>query len=222
MADNEMNRAAEQMSGAIRESYRALVSGAVSAQDRNARFFVGLFKNGSDLLREQAENNRAVGRTLLEQSQRQQDAFRMLSKGWFDAYANLLNAPASAYQRGVEAAGQVAEAGTRAVEQGAQQAQRGIEAAQEAAENAGQATQEAAESAVQDGQQSAREAAMPPEQVAAEQAVGEDDVVDATEAAAQKAKELGVDLSTIEGTGSGGRIVIGDVVVAAQGSRNGE
>ena len=40
---------------------------------------------------------------------------------------------------------------------------------------------------------------------------------DATEAARKKASELGVDLSNIEGSGSGGRIVVRDVTRAAQG-----
>jgi pyruvate/2-oxoglutarate dehydrogenase complex dihydrolipoamide acyltransferase (E2) component len=35
------------------------------------------------------------------------------------------------------------------------------------------------------------------------------------EAAQQKAQELGVDLSQVEGTGSGGRITVKDVTVAA-------
>ena len=39
---------------------------------------------------------------------------------------------------------------------------------------------------------------------------------DATEAARNKARELGVDLSDLEGTGSGGRILVRDVVKAAR------
>jgi hypothetical protein len=39
---------------------------------------------------------------------------------------------------------------------------------------------------------------------------------DATEAARNKARELGVDLSGLEGTGSGGRILVRDVVKAAR------
>src|SRR5215216_6667041 len=38
-----------------------------------------------------------------------------------------------------------------------------------------------------------------------------------TEAAKNKARELGVDLSGLEGTGSGGRIIVRDVVKAARG-----
>lgn len=40
---------------------------------------------------------------------------------------------------------------------------------------------------------------------------------EATEAARNKARELGVDLSGLEGTGSGGRIIVRDVAQAARG-----
>jgi pyruvate/2-oxoglutarate dehydrogenase complex dihydrolipoamide acyltransferase (E2) component len=40
---------------------------------------------------------------------------------------------------------------------------------------------------------------------------------EATEAARNKARELGVDLSVLEGTGSGGRIIVRDVARAARG-----
>jgi pyruvate/2-oxoglutarate dehydrogenase complex dihydrolipoamide acyltransferase (E2) component len=39
----------------------------------------------------------------------------------------------------------------------------------------------------------------------------------ATEAAARRARELGVDLSSLQGTGAGGRIVVRDVTRAAEG-----
>ncbi len=42
-----------------------------------------------------------------------------------------------------------------------------------------------------------------------------EDEVNATDAAARKAEEIEVDLSTVEGTGQGGRITVGDVEKAA-------
>jgi pyruvate/2-oxoglutarate dehydrogenase complex dihydrolipoamide acyltransferase (E2) component len=45
---------------------------------------------------------------------------------------------------------------------------------------------------------------------------------EATEAARNKARDLGVDLSTLEGTGSGGRIIVRDVTQAARGYNQGE
>ena len=43
--------------------------------------------------------------------------------------------------------------------------------------------------------------------------------VDATEAAERKAEELGVDISTVEGSGQGGRVIVGDVDDAAEGDK---
>jgi large subunit ribosomal protein L20 len=43
--------------------------------------------------------------------------------------------------------------------------------------------------------------------------------VNATEAAERKAEELGVDITTVEGTGQGGRVVVGDVDDAAEGDK---
>ena len=51
----------------------------------------------------------------------------------------------------------------------------------------------------------------------AEEAESSDGEVNATDAAARKAQELDVDLSSVEGTGQGGRITVGDVDKAARG-----
>ena len=54
----------------------------------------------------------------------------------------------------------------------------------------------------------------------AETAESEPEVeVNATEAAERKAEELGVDISSVEGTGQGGRVVVGDVDDAAEGDK---
>ncbi|HZF58402.1 MAG TPA: E3 binding domain-containing protein, partial [Rubrobacter sp.] len=50
------------------------------------------------------------------------------------------------------------------------------------------------------------------------EATDEEGKVHATDAAERKAGELGVDLSTVEGTGQGGRITVGDVEKAAKGN----
>jgi pyruvate/2-oxoglutarate dehydrogenase complex dihydrolipoamide acyltransferase (E2) component len=50
-----------------------------------------------------------------------------------------------------------------------------------------------------------------------DESAGERGEPEATEAARNKARELGVDLSSIEGTGSGGRIIVRDVAKAARG-----
>jgi large subunit ribosomal protein L20 len=52
------------------------------------------------------------------------------------------------------------------------------------------------------------------------EATKEEGKVHATEAAERTARELGVDLSTVEGTGQGGRITVGDVQEAAKAKAN--
>lgn len=49
-----------------------------------------------------------------------------------------------------------------------------------------------------------------------EEVAEEEGKIHATEAAERKAKELGVDLATVEGTGQNGRITVGDVQKAAR------
>jgi hypothetical protein len=83
-------------------------------------------------------------------------------------------------------------------------------------------------STLQHSPQFFRQALGPPDQPAgtSEDAMWNTDIADesdgteepeATEAARKKARELGVDLSGLDGTGSGGRIVVRDVTKAAKG-----
>ena len=62
-----------------------------------------------------------------------------------------------------------------------------------------------------------RTPAAPAEQVEeAEEVETSEDDIEATEAAGRKAEELNVDLSSVEGTGQGGRITVSDVEKAAR------
>lgn len=97
---------------------------------------------------------------------------------------------------------------TETVDQALQQAQ---QAAGQVTEQAGQAAQ-GAQDTVGGVAKQAQQAAGGQQEEAQEQ---ESDV---TEAAKQKAEELGVDVSQVEGTGSEGRITVKDVTGAANQS----
>ena len=103
-----------------------------------------------------------------------------------------------------DAAGQAAGQAQETVGGAAQQAQGAM--GQEAG-RAGQAAQDTAGQAVQQVQNTTGQAVDQ-----AQQAAGGAEEPMATNAAKRKAKELGVDLSKVEGTGSGGLITIKDVV----------
>jgi pyruvate/2-oxoglutarate dehydrogenase complex dihydrolipoamide acyltransferase (E2) component len=92
-----------------------------------------------------------------------------------------------------QATGQAQQVAGQATDQAGQVAGQ----AQEAAGGAAQQAQDTAGQAAQQGQQAAGDGAEEPR---------------ATNAARRRARELGVDLSTLEGTGSGGLITIQDVV----------
>ena len=98
------------------------------------------------------------------------------------------------------------------VNEAAQQAQEGAAAggiAQQAQDAAGQAQQQAGQAA-QGVQETAGQAAGQ-----AQDAAGQAQDLNITDAAKQKADELGVDLSQVEGTGAEGRITVKDVTSAA-------
>jgi pyruvate/2-oxoglutarate dehydrogenase complex dihydrolipoamide acyltransferase (E2) component len=87
-------------------------------------------------------------------------------------------------------------------------------------DTAGQATQQAQDTAGQAVGQAQQMAGQATDQVGqatgqAQQAGGGQQQPDATEAARQKAQELGVDLSQVQGSGANGRITVRDVQAAA-------
>lgn len=106
---NNANRAAEQMTEAIQKSYQAIADNTVTLQEHNMRFFQDLFWAGSEILRGQAQANREMAQTLAEQTQRQQEALRMLAQESTNAYMDFVNSMFTFYQGSVE----TAQRGTR-------------------------------------------------------------------------------------------------------------
>ena len=126
-----------------------------------------------------------------------------------------------AVQQTQEAVGQVAGQAQDAAGGAAQQAQDVAGgAAQQAQDTAGQAAGQAQEAASGAAQQARDAAGQATEQGGAQQQQGEQgggqqEEPNATQAARQKAEELGVDLSEVEGSGAEERITVKDVVSAA-------
>ena len=119
-----------------------------------------------------------------------------------------------AVQQAQEAVGQVAGQAQEAAGQATQQAQ---EAAGQVTGQVGQVAQGVQDTAGQAAGQAQEAVGGAAQQ--AQEAVGgggQEEEPDATEAARQKADELGVDLSQVQGSGAGGRITIKDVQSAAK------
>jgi pyruvate/2-oxoglutarate dehydrogenase complex dihydrolipoamide acyltransferase (E2) component len=91
--------------------------------------------------------------------------------------------------------------------------QRVGDAAGQAVGQVGQTANQAVGQATDQVQETAEQAS---EEAESQSGVVEDEEPYATHAARQKAEQLGVNLSEVEGSGAGGRIKIADVVQAAQ------
>jgi e3 binding domain len=92
--------------------------------------------------------------------------------------------------------------------------QRVGDAAGQAVGQVGQTTNQAVGQATDQVQETAEQAS---EEAESQSGVVEDEEPYATHAARQKAEQLGVNLSEVEGSGTGGRIKVADVMQAAQG-----
>jgi hypothetical protein len=84
------NQAAEQMAKTIQDSYETVADAAVEIQERNIQFSQSLVDTWNSTLRKQAETTRAMTQVLVEQTQRQQEAFRTLTEESVSTYIDLL------------------------------------------------------------------------------------------------------------------------------------
>src|SRR5215208_1135548 len=165
-------------------------------------------------LKGQLQNDRAQLESLMEQSPPEAQA--QLQK-MIDSYTEIEDTlDQAAHDQGLDDA--VSDAAQQAQDAAGQVTDRAGQAAQQAQDTAGQAAEQAqgaaGQVADQAGQvaQGAQDAAGQAAQQAQDTA-GQD--LNITDAARQKAEELGVDLSQVEGTGAEGRITVKDVTSAA-------
>lgn len=100
----QINEAAEKFAEALKESYQAMAERSVSAQEINARLTRDFFNNVVENLRAQAESNRALAESLIEQQQKQQQASQALVQESMNAYMEFLNSMFAYSQQGADRA----------------------------------------------------------------------------------------------------------------------
>lgn len=101
------SKGAEQFVETVRtgaDSYKAVIDHTVALQERNVRFAQGSVQSTVDELREQAESNRAFAGQLVEQAEKQREAYRTLAEQSVDAYVDLVFAPLSYAKQGLQEA----------------------------------------------------------------------------------------------------------------------
>ncbi len=100
----KVNEAAEKFAEAVMESYRTVSGRSMEAQQRGAQLTQRFFESVMEELQSQAEGRHSTSEALLEQTQKQREAFQELSQESISAYMNFLNSMFSYYQNAFDEA----------------------------------------------------------------------------------------------------------------------
>jgi pyrroloquinoline quinone (PQQ) biosynthesis protein C len=92
---DRFDRAAEELTEAAHDSYRAAVGRAFEARESHERLTRHFFEDGIGLLGDHAETNRRTMRQLTEQARERREAFRELSRSSVDSYSGFLDSLSS-------------------------------------------------------------------------------------------------------------------------------
>lgn len=76
MAENKVNEAALSLTRSLNETNKTIADTALAAQERNIKFAQGIFENGIEVLKSDAESTRTLLQELTEQPQQNQGAFQ--------------------------------------------------------------------------------------------------------------------------------------------------
>lgn len=127
----QIQEAARAFAEAMRESLRITSARSEEARERANHLTQSFFESVMAELQAEAARNQAASQRLVEQSRRQQEAFRQMSEESLTLYRNFLGSISSYYQSNVERARGNAQEGVQAA---ASSAERMATSAQSAAE----------------------------------------------------------------------------------------
>lgn len=146
MMDNrqtrQINEAARTFAEAVQESLQIASQRSEEARERTNRLTRSFFESVASELRTEAESNRAASERLVEQSRKQQEAFRTMTEESVALYRNFLNSVAAYHQMNVERAQGNVQASARTATEATE---RTTSAVQEATDRTAASVQSAAE-----------------------------------------------------------------------------
>lgn len=99
MSENPMSEATWNWTRAVNDASKAVVDSAVAAQERNIRYAQSVFENGLEVVKSHTKETRALTQALVEQSQKQQQAFQTLAQEATEAYAGFFSTMFSYYRQ---------------------------------------------------------------------------------------------------------------------------
>ncbi len=129
MTENTMSEATWNWTRSVNDASKALSESAVAAQERNMRYAQSMFENGLEVVKSHTNETRALTQTLIEQSQKQQEAFQALAQEATEAYTSFFSTMFSYYRQAYENAGAAMWQGVDAAQKVTRE---GMDVAQEA------------------------------------------------------------------------------------------
>jgi hypothetical protein len=105
MSENIVSEATWNWTRAANDTSKALANTAVAAQERSMRYAQSMFENGIEVVKSHTQETHALTQTLVEQSQKQQEAFQTLVHEATEAYTGFFSTMFSYYRQVYENAG---------------------------------------------------------------------------------------------------------------------
>lgn len=127
----QINEAARVFAEAVQESFRTTSERSEEAQERVNRLTRSFFESVTGELRTEAERNRTASQQLMEQSKKQQAAFRQMSEESMGLYRDFLGSISSYYQANMEQARSNVQSGARTATQATERTATSVRAAAE-------------------------------------------------------------------------------------------
>jgi ribosomal protein L6P/L9E len=137
-----INEAARTFAEAIRESLRITSERSEEARERANRLTRNFFESVTSELQAEAERNRTASQQLIEQSQKQQAAFRQMSEESMTLYRDFLGSISSYYQANMEQGRRNVQEGARTATQATERAASSVQDATERTSTSVQAASE--------------------------------------------------------------------------------
>jgi hypothetical protein len=129
MSENIVSEATWNWTRSVNDASKAVAESAVAAQERNMRYAQSMFENGLEVVKSHTQETRTLTQTLIEQSQKQQEAFQTLAQEATDVYTGFFSTMFSYYRQAYENANAVVWQGVDAAQKVTRE---GMEVAQEA------------------------------------------------------------------------------------------
>jgi len=104
MAENKVYDATWNLLHSVRETNQAIADSWVTVQERNMKLAQSFFTNWMEILKAQADTNRALAEKIVQQSERQREAWQTLAHESVDTYVDLMSSSIDYTRQAVDAA----------------------------------------------------------------------------------------------------------------------